>query len=370
MKNFPILSAEDLKEILPSKDDLSHVKILTYSGEAAYFYCVGKVPILFSRGSKLYPTLHLLWRYPNIAPYFSAATEVLPVLQGGADFMTAGIMWSDPKTRFGRVSKNDTVYVNLCENKAAVAVGEAALSSHDMYMSGGRGKCVIVLHVYEDELCKFGGSVPLPRLEPALIKVTDESPVGSDESDSVVLSFANAVKSNGVVEQGDVETPSSAATVVEEGCEQFSEEDFEKSNKELASADDVITYCFLKALNTSVKNVKLPLLTSNFYKLHMIPSCPEGKTIDIKKTRFKKMSKFIQEMAADNVIKFEESSPGVQSITQINYSHHLISGFVDDQVSSDGRSKSEGKTDLEPKVCEKYTVTAAVLPIFSEFLMK
>ena len=37
-------------------------------------------------------------------------------------------------------SKGDALQVNLVTNRAALAVGTAALSSEDMYMAGGRGK--------------------------------------------------------------------------------------------------------------------------------------------------------------------------------------------------------------------------------------
>lgn len=364
MKHYPILTTEDLKEILPTKDDLSLVKILTYNGESAYFYCIEKLPILFSRGSKLYPTLYLLWRYPNMLKFFTTASEVLPVLQGGADFMAAGVIPQRPNDRFGKFGKNDPVYVNLTENKAAVAMGECALSSQDMYMSAGRGKCVIVLHVVDDELCRFGTVVPLPQHGPVLGKLAEpEVKMNSPIEDNKPPSYANTLKA--VEKEAEIECQSKQVEAIDSNGKLDYEQE---QNNDLDSPDDILMYCFLKALNTSVKNIKLPLLISNFYKLHMIPACPDGKSIDIKKTSFKKMSKFIQQMSVDSLIKIEEPSPGVQSITQINYSHHMISGFVDHHCN-DASNNGSGKAS-EPQVCETYTVTAAVLPMFSEFLIK
>lgn len=261
--------------------------------------------------------------------------------------MVAGIISPLGAQRYGKVHKNDVVYINLTNNRAAVAVGEAALSSHDMYMSGGRGKCVIVLHVYEDELCRFGTVVPLPQLGPVF---SDEPP---DELSEKKPSYANTVKPG----ENKVEELAFKSLEINEPAQ---------VQPEPATDDDVLMYCFLKALNTSMKNVKLPLLISNFYKLHMIPCCPGGKSVDIKKTKYKKMSKFVQEMASNGSIKIEEPSPGVQSIVFINYSHYLVSGFVDHQPTI---KTTEEKVE-EPKVCEKYSVTAAVLPLFAEFLVK
>lgn len=353
IRNFPTLTTENLKEILSTKDDISLVKILTHCGEFIHFYCVEKIPILFSRANKLYPTLYFLWKYPNALPFFTTVPEVVPVLQGGADFMVAGIVSENSNNRFGNVNKNDTVYINLIENKVAVAVGECVLSSHDMYMSGGRGKCMIVLHVVEDELCKFGGIVSLPQQAPSVKKSSND-----EELTNIVpkkQTYASTVKQQ---ENECLNEKLQAIKIADEVPE------IESSPEN--DINDIVMYCFLKALNTSVKNVKLPLLISNFYKVHMIPACPKNRNIDIKKSRFKKMSKLIQEMAAEDVIRIEESSPGVLSIIHVNYSHHLLSGFVDDQPDT---TIKDNKMD-EPKVCEKYSVTATVLPLFSEFLIK
>lgn len=347
---------------MPTKDDLTLVKVLTHSGESVHFFCNEKLPILFSRANRLYPTLYLLWKLPNMIPFFTTAAEVLPVLQGGADFMVAGIVTPNPEKRFGKVNKGDIVYVNLTDNKAAVAIGECALSSHDMYMSGGRGKCVIVLHTYEDELCKFGTFVPLPQCGPAFLKpVASPEPPPPPSVENVRPSYAGLLRDSPPAPVHVTECLPIAKLTVDKPSER-SDSQVDK----LSSPDDIVTYCFLKALNTSVRNVKLPLLISNFYKVHMIPACPEDKTVDIKKSKFKKMSKLIEDMREEKVIEVEEPSPGVQSIVGVNYSHHLLSGFVDDRPTS---STTKGKLD-EPKVIEKYSVNASVLPLFSEFLIK
>jgi len=59
----------------------------------------------------------------------------------------------------------------------------------------------------------------------------------------------------------------------------------------------------------------LPILTSTFYKLHMLPACPSNKFLDIKKSSYKKLGKFLEEMAAEQIIVQKELSKGVASIT-------------------------------------------------------
>lgn len=48
--------------------------------------------------------------------------------------------------------------------QAAVAVGITALSSEDMYLAAGHGKCVEIFHVIGDMLCQLGK----PPLRPDL----------------------------------------------------------------------------------------------------------------------------------------------------------------------------------------------------------
>lgn len=61
--------------------------------------------------------------------------------------------------------------------QAAVAVGVTALSSEDMYMAAGHGKCVEVFHVIGDTLCQLGK----PPLRPDLGSPNVDSPTNTLE---------------------------------------------------------------------------------------------------------------------------------------------------------------------------------------------
>jgi hypothetical protein len=46
-----------------------------------------------------------------------------------------------------------------------IAVGKSLLSGEDMYMSGMRGKCMIILHMHNDNLWSMGDrSLPVPNI--------------------------------------------------------------------------------------------------------------------------------------------------------------------------------------------------------------
>ena len=57
-KSFPSLTATDVTDIIPSKDEVTTVKIYTSVGDNAFIYCVNKQPVLFEldKGKVLYPT--------------------------------------------------------------------------------------------------------------------------------------------------------------------------------------------------------------------------------------------------------------------------------------------------------------------------
>lgn len=54
--------------------------------------------------------------------------------------------------------------INLASNKAGVAVGQTARSSEDLFMSGGKGKAVNIIHYWGDELCKMAIEIDYPQL--------------------------------------------------------------------------------------------------------------------------------------------------------------------------------------------------------------
>jgi len=109
-------------------------------------------------------------------------------------------------------------------------------------------------------------------------------------------------------------------------------------------------------------------LTSNFYRLHMVPACPEGKTLDVKKSKFKKISKFLQELVVLQLLKVEELTKGVESVTQINWVHPEIKEFVvgSEPVPEKVEVKPDPDIYTPPEIKELFAVTAAVLPLFKE----
>ena len=145
---------EVLDQLLPVKEEMTQCKIYTFSGESVLVYFVGKDPLFFEldKQKTLFPTVYMLWKCPQLMEgrFMTTTVGVLPKLQNGADLMMPGVICDQSKGIKaycdGKLRKGDPLYVNLVENKAAIAVGTAANDSEDLYMQAGRGKAVIVLH--------------------------------------------------------------------------------------------------------------------------------------------------------------------------------------------------------------------------------
>ena len=113
--------------------------------------------------------MYALWRHPDLLPSFPTWPPVAKKLANGADLMLPGVVVDRDlglkayNLGGARLQKGDLLQVNLVTNRAALAVGTAALSSEDMYMAGGRGRGVRILHCYGDQ---GGNSIDVKNLGP------------------------------------------------------------------------------------------------------------------------------------------------------------------------------------------------------------
>lgn len=79
--------------------------------------------------------------------------------------------------------------------------------------------------------------------------------------------------------------------------------------------DRLLEYCFLKACKM-IKSSELPMLSSNFFKNHLLPACPPGKNVDVKKSRYKKLSVFLADVKAKGIIN-TSITKGVETLLSI-----------------------------------------------------
>lgn len=69
---FPTLSAEQLSEVVPNKEELNVIKLYTHKGDAITVYANSRNPVMFEMEKTLYPTGDivagslLLWSWYSI----------------------------------------------------------------------------------------------------------------------------------------------------------------------------------------------------------------------------------------------------------------------------------------------------------------
>lgn len=387
--NFSSLSEDAASKILPPKEPVFLVKIITHSGQLVILYCVQKLPVVFDIEGVMYPTVFMLWHAPELLYTFTTHPNVFSAIAGGADLMLPGVICRGTVNihSYGKLNKGDRVAVSLSDNKAPIAVGVAALSSFDMYMAARHGRCVQVFHYYGDQLSNYGTKLQIPDLGPVFSATEDSTETVTDKKKSIQTECTeehegdhdNIIKplyetallvENEVHEKEHLEIIENNS----QNVQQFQEKEENIDISPIKEMDDLITYCFLKALKTSIKKVELPLLVSNFYKVHMIPACPQSMSIDLKKSSYKKITNFLEDMVKKDIITVQTVTKGVQSISHINYENSLVKEFVDEHAKEEPVKHpvidlTSGK-NVVPEIKEQFTVTAAVLPVFDKYLYK
>ncbi|KAK7068948.1 Eukaryotic translation initiation factor 2D [Halocaridina rubra] len=377
---FPLLTAEDFTSLVPNKEDVSLVRVHCYKGENVHVYQAQKDPIFFTveKEKIFFPTVYTLWKYPDIMHSFTTHPPVIDVLLGGADLMLPGIVTKgnmNPRT-YGKFEKGFPVCINTTDNKAPQAVGTTAHDNMDMYMAARQGKGVNILHVFRDQLWEMGTKSLAPNLGVPRIMMEADKEV-KDREDVSKESSNQLIKSEELVETGseNVTEDMKALELLEETqtqdnileaaaeCGASQEQDAVLSGPELM--DKLLLHCFLKSWKTSAKKVELPILTSNFYRLHMIPACPDGQSLDIKKSSYKKLSKFLNAMAKNDIIAVKEFPKGIENITNINWEHEDIKSFIVDNEETTMKPVTKNENAFVPPVIEElYQVSGDTIQFY------
>jgi translation initiation factor 2D len=203
---------------------------------------------------------------------------------------------------------------------------------------------VLITHVVGDHLWEMGPKTLRPEFGPPADLSVDssenpeeddeEGKEGSSESEQEVEDdelARNVEKMDVGGGDADADAKSSDADRTT-SPEREEEQQQQHQTKDGASADDedLLMHCLLKALKTTAKKAELPLLTSNFYRLHVLPACPDGRQVDVRKSRYKKLSVFLKEAAAlyPGLLKIEETAKGVESIVAVDYGHDALRSFT------------------------------------------
>ncbi|XP_062066228.1 eukaryotic translation initiation factor 2D isoform X1 [Lepus europaeus] len=350
---FPTLGTDQVSELVPGKEELNTVKLYAHRGDAVTVYVSGGNPILFELEKNLYPTVYMLWSHPDLLPTFTTWPLVLEKLVGGADLMLPGLVV--PPAGLPQVQKGDLCAIALVGNRAPVAIGVAAMSTEEMLTSGLKGRGFSVLHTYQDHLWRSGDKSSPPSIAPLVVDPADLS----DDKESVQVDPVLQGE-----EEGNGETALSEATSA--GGQ---DQDPTDSRTLQERMDELLQQCFLHALKCRIRKADLPLLTSTLLGSHMFSCCPEGHQLDIKKSSYKKLSKFLQHMQQEQIVQVKELSKGVESIVAVDWRHPRITSFVIPEPSPTSQSVQEGSREQPyrpPDIKPLYCVPANMTLLFQE----
>ncbi|XP_017687620.1 PREDICTED: eukaryotic translation initiation factor 2D [Lepidothrix coronata] len=378
---FPNFSAEQLAEFIPYKQELNVIKIYCHRGEAVTVYMNQKNPILFEVEKALYPTVYSLWAYPDLLPAFSTWPPVLQKLAGGADLMLPGVVV--PSSGFPQVEQGTLCAVTLLGNRAPVAVAVATMSTAQMLAAGMKGKGFAVLHTYLDHLWEYGDKSYPPTLAPLVPDCAGDEeeqegkePVSSfppDPVQHVDMGDLSLKEQDSCAELlGKEESHENRAAEPAENASPEDQQQPEDSRTPQEQMDALFNQCFFHALKCKVKKSDLPLLTSTFLRSHMFSCCPAGQQLDIKKSSYKKFSKFLQSMQNQKILQVKELNKGVESIVEVDWKHPDIKAFVvPEEFSSASAAQDSKNEDGEqvyhaPEIIPLYGVSTQMVPLFQE----
>ena len=159
--------------------------------------------------------------------------------------------------------------------------------------------------------------------------------------------------------------------------EKVEEEEEEDTRSPQEIMDEMLLHAFLQAWKTSAKKAELPMLTSNFFRVHMVPQ--SEKPLDVKKSSHKKLSKFLAKMQKERIVEIKELQKGVESITKVDLAHEQIQRHrvvrVQPKESEGDKGDAESVPPSErpyaaPEITELFMVSGATLPLFKAVGLK
>ncbi|KAF3823148.1 hypothetical protein GH733_010584 [Mirounga leonina] len=342
---FPTLGRDQVPALVPGKEELNVVKLYAHRGDAVTVYVCGGNPILFELEKNLYPT----------------------------DLMLPGLVV--PPAGLPQVQKGDLCAIALVGNRAPVAIGVAAMSTAEMLTSSLKGRGFSMLHTYRDHLWRSGDKSSPPSLAPLALDPPDlNEEKGSVQADPALqgdvrcLTLEGEDKANGEGRQ-QMCGEKSLSEASEDPSVRGLNPDPTDSRSLKEQMDELLQRCFLHALKCQVKKADLPLLTSTLLGSHMFSCCPEGRQLDVKKSSYKKLSKFLQQMQQEQIIQVEELSRGVESIVAVDWKHPRITSFVIPEPSPTSQTIQEGSREQPyhpPDIKPLYCVPASMTLLFQE----
>ncbi|KAL8143319.1 hypothetical protein V2J09_016351 [Rumex salicifolius] len=367
-EKFPLASDSDLDLLLPPKAEITVAK---FQNRVLVYAVEGGFPVFFDidgRGAEV----------PHLLPSFTLkGGEVSHFIIGGADLMFPGI--SFPPDGVTPFSAGEPWSVKVPGNPAPFAVGTTTMSSHQALQAGLRGKALRI-GISRRSLVYLDPSLPSSASDYCEVDPSNEqqSDLGAAVLSELDLSdHFQAVSDVSSADKGDMSEQLASKMSDLKASDDTSIEDSyaEADNKKSLSASDVdrlLDQCLLQALHTTIKDKDLPMPGSILWSNHVLACRPAGVTLDIRKSSFKKLSKWLQSKASAGLISVKEDKFKKEVVLfSVNRGHSEYMSYKPEKKRIEMVEQSDNKAAVESQsgrslvVEEVYKPISHVTPIFA-----
>ncbi|KAJ1772909.1 (ABC) transporter [Coemansia sp. RSA 1843] len=382
-KNSGKSKLDERPAIVPVPDKLQAAKFVSHVGDKGeIFYNEDSEPLWLRAevaggdGVMLVPTVYTQWMFPTVLPVLYTISSVVEKLLGGADLMVPGLLV--PEDGLPDLSKGTLVAICCPGNLAAQAIGVLTFDTKTVKsVAGAKGKAVLVTHTYKDYLWGSGSKKELPAITP--------DDIGCDQT-------ANDVQTN-PDENGtsnDISNNADISKDVQEAPAETTDDSAFISPTEM----DELLFMTLKQVIATVLDqdsalLLLPIPTSTLYSTYMVPNAPIGKDVDIKKSSYKKLTKFLKAADKCGLIKLKDIR-GESYVKSLGWDHKEIvqytpysvplarsstkgnAGQTKDNIASTKKEHSEAsqgnkdKTNDVISIVELLKPSRALVPLFDD----
>ena len=331
---------------------------------------VDDIPMFFTieKEEIYFPTIFALQIAPNLVDTIYISQPVSHYMLQGADLMKPGVSKNQVNQNislpggdklnlkgthggFGLFKKGDIRSIQVRGNPIPFAVGEMTMDYNE-FTSTDKGKCFEVVHIFNDYLWQFGmNHAPASYVPPAgfgssIIEkiVTEEETEPQIVSEPSASTEGSSKKTEEKEESDDEETPGS--------------EPSSSSNITPEEMDSLLEKVFIVTLKSSVEDDQLPQEGSAFYTKMF--EFTEDVEVDIKKSTYKKWSKFLKQMQKENIIKAKDVK-GTLFVTNINRSHPK---YVAAKEAKRKAGSASGGSSKSIQIIILKKPTSPLLPIF------
>ncbi|KAG1774733.1 hypothetical protein EV702DRAFT_1280422 [Suillus placidus] len=290
------------EELVP--DGLLSVKFKTHTDEpgVAYLGPDGD-PLWFTLGigsEDMIPTVYTLWKKPDLLPFLSTPSAVIPVLVGGADLMIPGVVQHPPSLQAGQLVSITEHIHNSTRIGPPLAVGHMAVDSDILSEAAAKGKAVFVLHAWNDHLFDMGHKGNPPDPWEMSHSVANDQQAIEDKDDTESNSKEPVVDALGSqLEQTQLDDPAPTIELTKE------------------DVSSILHDALLQAMKTTLSSSQtspLPMPASNFYSTYILPSRPAqspshpsvSTPIDIKHSSHKSLAYFFKSAEKHGLLKLKE----------------------------------------------------------------